>query len=431
MAQSGYTPISLYYSTTAAATPTAGNLVNGELAINITDGILYYKNSSGNVVPLSSSSGGVAWQTVQTTSFTAAAGKAYPINTTSAAVTVTLPASPTAGQIIGLLDYAGTFATNNVTINPNGNKLNGATGNVVLNQNNEGITFVYSGATQGWVSYSSYKAITPPAATYSASYLIVAGGAGGGSRVNRGGGGGGAGGLLASTASLTPGSVYTVTVGAGGASVNPGTTGNPGSNSSLTGQTAAIGGGYGGFSSGGSGGSGGGGSGNIDPGGTGTVGQGNNGGTGSSNAGPTFGGGGGGGSGAVGSDGTSGAGGNGGNGTASSITGSSVTYAGGGGGAGGYDPNRTGGGGPGGSGGSGGGGAGGNAGASAGSNGTANTGGGGGGADNSTTGSGGSGVVILSVPTAKYSGTTTGSPTITTSGGNTIIKFTSSGSYTA
>jgi hypothetical protein len=39
--------------------------------------------------------------------------------------------------------------------------------------------------------------------------------------------------------------------------------------------------------------------------------------------------------------------------------------------------------------------------------------------------------VILSVPTARYSGTTTGSPTVTTSGSNTIIRFTSSGSYTA
>jgi hypothetical protein len=40
-------------------------------------------------------------------------------------------------------------------------------------------------------------------------------------------------------------------------------------------------------------------------------------------------------------------------------------------------------------------------------------------------------VVIFSVPTANYTGTTTGSPTITTSGSNTIIKFTASGSYTA
>ena len=49
MAAAGYTPLSLYYSTTAAATPTAGNLINGELAINITDGKLYYKDNTGTV----------------------------------------------------------------------------------------------------------------------------------------------------------------------------------------------------------------------------------------------------------------------------------------------------------------------------------------------------------------------------------------------
>jgi hypothetical protein len=49
MAASGYTPISLYYSTTAAAAPTTGNLVNGELAINITDGKLYYKDGTPTV----------------------------------------------------------------------------------------------------------------------------------------------------------------------------------------------------------------------------------------------------------------------------------------------------------------------------------------------------------------------------------------------
>ena len=68
-------------------------------------------------------------------------------------------------------------------------------------------------------------------------------------------------------------------------------------------------------------------------------------------------------------------------------------------------------------------------------NGTANLGGGGGSAYGNSTygtiGSGGSGVVILKVPTASYSGTTTGSPTITTSGSFTIIKFTGSGTYTS
>lgn len=49
MAQTGYTPLSLYYSTTASAAPVAGNLVNGELAINITDGKLFYKDNGGVV----------------------------------------------------------------------------------------------------------------------------------------------------------------------------------------------------------------------------------------------------------------------------------------------------------------------------------------------------------------------------------------------
>ena len=49
MAQTGFTPISNYYSATAAAVPTAGNLVAGELAINTNDGKLFYKDSSGVV----------------------------------------------------------------------------------------------------------------------------------------------------------------------------------------------------------------------------------------------------------------------------------------------------------------------------------------------------------------------------------------------
>ena len=112
----------------------------------------------------------------------------------------------------------------------------------------------------------------------------------------------------------------------------------------------------------------------------------------------------------------------GGAGVSSSITGSAVTYGGGGGGAGGGA-----------AGGAGGGGAGGIA-AAVGTAGTANTGGGGGGGGantNNAGGAGGSGVVILSIPTVNYSGITTGSPTVTNSGSNKILTFTSSGSYTA
>lgn len=57
MAQTGYTPIQLYRSATAAATPSAGNLADGELALNTTDEKLYFKNAGGTVKLLASTSG--------------------------------------------------------------------------------------------------------------------------------------------------------------------------------------------------------------------------------------------------------------------------------------------------------------------------------------------------------------------------------------
>ena len=70
MSQAGYTPISLYYSTTDSATPSAGNLTNGELAINITDGKLYYKDNGGVVQLLASKSGATGTVSSVAQSFT-------------------------------------------------------------------------------------------------------------------------------------------------------------------------------------------------------------------------------------------------------------------------------------------------------------------------------------------------------------------------
>lgn len=252
--------------------------------------------------------------------------------------------------------------------------------------------------------------------------LVVGGGGGGGAgntATAQNGAGGGAGAVIATTHTAATLQAYTITVGAGGSGggVSHGTNGG---NSSLGALVTATGGGAGGDIydyNGANGGSGGGAtqSGTV---GAGTTG-GNNGGLGSSSA-ASSGAGGGGGASAVGTAGAAGgAGGNGGNGTASSISGASVTYGGGGGG------------GVSGTGGTGGGGAGGalnNNGVS----GTANTGGGGGGASSSgvtlrSGGDGGSGVVIISYPTGAF--TATGG-TITTSGGNTIHTFTTSGTFT-
>ena len=83
MAATGYTPISLYYTTTASAVPVNTNLVNGELAINITDGKLYYKDNSGVVKLLASNAA-----TTNVTTFSAGTTGFTPSSATSGAVTL-------------------------------------------------------------------------------------------------------------------------------------------------------------------------------------------------------------------------------------------------------------------------------------------------------------------------------------------------------
>ena len=351
---------------------------------------------------LQAGAGGIAWQTTpKTAAFTAAANEGYFVDTSSSAITVTLPSSPTAGNEVSIVDYTGTAGTNNITITSS-NNINGSSNDVKIDYERGGVSIVYVDATQGWIAASAAnetaEALFSPVVV---DYLVVAG-AGGGGGV---GGGGGAGGYRTSygdsnvsALNLLPSTNYTVTIGSGGApsatgaaSNGDGGIGANGSNSVFSTITSAGGGGGagGGSNAAGSGGSGGGSrGGNSGSGNTPSVtpSQGNNGGD---SAGAYIGGGGGGASQAGNTTAN-----NGGNGSANSITGTSVTYAGGGGGGG-----NTGGGTPYniGSGGTGGG-------ADGGANaGTANTGGGGGGGTwtnnaNYTTqrgGAGGSGVVII------------------------------------
>jgi hypothetical protein len=284
------------------------------------------------------------------------------------------------------------------------------------------ITYGGSYGTNGF-----YLPFTPTAPvgtpSTSVSYLVVAGGGGGGQTQTEGGGGGGAGGFRTGSAlSLTGGSSYTVTVGAGGAkgTWSPNNNGANGSDSIFSTITSSGGGKQ--ATAGGSGGGGISVNANQGAGNTPSTSpsQGNSGGGGN---GGWFNGGGGGGAGSAGFISTGSAGGAGGSGSASSISGTSVTYAGGGGG-GAYQYN-------GGAGGSGGGGNGGTV-PGPGQNGGTNLGGGGGGgayqapATQQDGGNGGSGIVIVS-----YAGSVrfTGG-TVTTSGGNTIHTFTTSGILT-
>jgi hypothetical protein len=268
-----------------------------------------------------------------------------------------------------------------------------------------------------WAPIKTFSSIT-------VDYLIVAGGGGGGSQVGGGGGGGGI--IQGSGITLTPGTNYSVTVGAGGAGTT--STSNPGSQGSgsafSTFATATGGGGGGSHQNNGtatSGGSGGGGGGGVSGGnaaGAGTMGQGFAGGAGQASA--NWSGGGGGGAGGIGNvanvTGT-GVGGRGGAGLAVSITGNLTYYAGGGGGCsdGSVTTLAAGGLGGGGSGWS-------TTTYNTDKNGQANTGGGGGGvrdyvSSNGPGGAGGSGVVII-----RYA---SGIPLAT--GGNTITSYSSSG----
>ena len=294
----------------------------------------------------------------------------------------------------------------------------------------------YMGANGFYLPFTNTPSNT---STVTSNYLVVAGGGGaGGSNGSWSNGGGGGGGYISGSGlTLDPTQVYTVIVGAGGAAgaVSSGNA-SSGTNSVLSSFTAIGGGGGAGVTSatGSSGGSGGGGAPSAGLGGAGTAGQGFRGGNANSNrAGP-----GGGGASAAGTDppntsfsypqgGHAGGAGS----AANNISGTSTQYAGGG-GTGGMTAQLYGGA-NGGAGGVGGGGAGGyadNSVGNPGAAGTANTGGGGGsgGLDGysstiGASGAGGSGVVIISyVGAQRFSG-----GTITSSGGNTIHKFTSSG----
>jgi len=380
--------------------------------------------SSGSVPAAQLANAGTSWQAVTTgATLTVVAGNGYPINTTSNACTVTLPASASVGDTIELVDYAGTWNSNAITLDPQSLNLKGTTVDATVGGARNGLRLVYVDATQGWVAatssttelisrqvaatggtvttYAGYKVHT---FLTSADFVVSAGGSidimmvGGGGGGGGSGGGGGAGGMIVQAGRNISAATYAIVIGGGGASSGAtsgdGTTGyNTTFNST---DLVAMGGGGGGHSETGLDGGSGGGNGYTPPseseeiqtsqsGDSGTYGFGNDGGAGGGAVGPGYSGGGGGGAGAVGQDATAGAaGGNGGAGKDNLYrTGVNVTYGGGGGGS-----TRSG---TVGTGGSGGGGA-------AGAVGTANFGGGGGGGAGpgmTVAYAGGSGIVVI------------------------------------
>jgi len=268
----------------------AGSIANAKLAnSSITvNGTSVSLGASGSIPA-------VSWQSVVTadgsTATSAVAGNGYFIDTTSAAHTINLPGSPSAGDTIAIKDYAGTFGTNNLTIGRNGNNIQGVAGNSSISTNRASLILVYSDATKGWLYTveSNVADLVPafvaatggtvttsgdfkihtftgdgcfvvscggnPSGSTSVSYMVVAGGGG------ANGGGGGAGGFregLGSNDSYTgsplrsptgvPVSVTTYPVTVGGGGTSPGgassdaSKGTNGSNSVFSTITSAGGG---------------------------------------------------------------------------------------------------------------------------------------------------------------------------------------------
>ena len=260
--------------------------------------------------------GTVDWcTTAKTSPFTSVSGNGYFVNTTSGTVTVTLPASPSAGDIVAFADYTNTFQTNAVTICKNGSKIGGVCANATLSTEGQSVTLVFVDATEGWKNVQdstsnvigetfmsasggtettcgnfkihtftssgtfTVSSISNNPANNSLDYLVVAGGGGGGGSGSAGGSGGGAGGFRLSNALGIPAPTisplanptgitatatsYPITIGAGGTGgcglFPPGNQGGTaGANSVFSTITSAGGGRGGGYfcATGGNGGSG-------------------------------------------------------------------------------------------------------------------------------------------------------------------------------
>ena len=291
---------------TACGTTTLGD--SGD-TISIPAGVTITNNGTANGF---GATGAVNWQTAIKTAatFTAANGEGYFVDTSSNAITANLPAG-SAGAIVAFSDYARNFATNGLTITPNGSeKIGGVAQSTLININGQALTLVYADATKGWINVQNAEdteigqnpafvaatggnttitcgdfkthIFTGPG-TFSITcagnskgsntveHAVVAGGGGASF------GGGGAGGIRNTFPSPATGGFavtagcFAVAVGAGGAGRDCGGNAVVGSNSSFSSITAA-GGGHGGGASGncGNGGDGGsGGGGGHGPGGSG------------------------------------------------------------------------------------------------------------------------------------------------------------------
>jgi len=137
--------IKLKNSSVAAKVPLTTDLVYGEVALNYADGKIYYKKSDNTIQSISGGGGGGVWTKI-TSATTATTGKQYITDTTGGAFTVTLPATPAAGDYVYFMD-AGNWATNNLTIARNGSTIEAVAENLVLDVKGLMVQLIYDGST--------------------------------------------------------------------------------------------------------------------------------------------------------------------------------------------------------------------------------------------------------------------------------------------
>ena len=148
-------------STAVGSTAAELNLLDGSakstssITLADSDAIIVIDGTTTKQIPASDlktyNPGGTSWQAVKTGAFTASAGQGVFVNTTSSAFTITLPSSPSLGDEVSIIDYAGTFDSNNCTIGRNSQKIHGASEDLTVATERAAFTLVLTDSTQGWL----------------------------------------------------------------------------------------------------------------------------------------------------------------------------------------------------------------------------------------------------------------------------------------
>ena len=145
------------YTISGATITFASNLATGDSIdfIMLLGNVLDIGTPSDGTVTepkLAANTGGIVdWQAVVTGATTMVAGRGYFVNTSSAAITMTLPSSATRGDEVHIIDYGATFDTNNCTVGRNSHKIQGASSDLTVATERAAFTLVYVDSTQGWL----------------------------------------------------------------------------------------------------------------------------------------------------------------------------------------------------------------------------------------------------------------------------------------